>query len=133
MPNSDGGTNFVSASVRADRLWSVMGRLGYLPVPSTLIYAAAGYTGENVNATINAFVGGASGYASQDATLNGWTVGPGIETVVTGNWTTRLEYRYSQYEQKQIVSGITVQPASHTIRAGLSYKFGVGVPAPGGD
>ncbi len=127
------GGNGVFANVRADRSWSVMGRLGFLPVPSTMIYGAAGYTGENVNATATAAVGGNVGSVSQDATLQGWTVGPGIETVVTGGWTTRLEYRYSQYEQKQIVNGVTTQPASHTIRLGLAYKFGVGIPAPGGE
>src|SRR5258708_16949448 len=36
-----GSSAFVSAE--ANRQWSVMGRAGYLPVPSTLIYAAGGY------------------------------------------------------------------------------------------
>lgn len=109
-----------------------MARLGFLPVPSTLVYAAGGYAGENVITQALAVAGGASLYGSQDVSMSGWTVGPGIETVVTGGWTTRLEYRYSQFEQKQLVNGVTLQPSSHTIRAGLSYKFGVGVPAPGG-
>jgi outer membrane immunogenic protein len=128
-----GGGALATVSARADKAWSVMGRLGFLPTPSTLVYAAGGYVGENVNATATALFGGASAYASQDATLQGWTVGPGIETVITGGWTTRLEYRYSQFEQKQILSGVSVQPSSHTIRLGLAYKFGVGIPAPGGE
>ncbi|MFI4999080.1 MAG: outer membrane protein [Reyranellales bacterium] len=127
-----GGGNIATVSARADRTWSAMARLGFLPTPSTLVYAAGGYAGENINATATAAVGGASAFASQDMTVQGWTVGPGIETVVTGGWTTRLEYRYSQFEQKQVLSGISVQPSSHTIRAGLSYKFGVGAPPPKG-
>ena len=48
------------------------------------------------------------------------------ETVITGGWTTRLEYRFSQFEQREPIFGTTMQPSNHTIRAGLSYKFGLG-------
>ena len=46
--------------------------------------------------------------------------------MITGGWTTRLEYRFSQFEQKEPTLGATMQPSNHTIRAGLSYKFGMG-------
>jgi opacity protein-like surface antigen len=46
--------------------------------------------------------------------------------VITGGWTTRLEYRFSQFEQREPIFGTTMQPSNHTIRAGLSYKFGLG-------
>ena len=65
-------------------------------------------------------------FASSDTTFNGFTVGPGIETVITGGWTTRLEYRFSQFEQKDLAVGANMQPSNHTVRAGLSYKFGMG-------
>ena len=107
-----------------------MGRVGYLPTPSTLLYAAGGYAGQNVTSTATASVGGANAFASQDNMFHGWTVGPGVETVVTGGWTTRLEYRYSQFQQQQVVSGVGLQPSTHTIRAGLAYKFGIGAPSP---
>ena len=119
-----GGNAFLSA--RADRAWSVMARVGFLPIPSTLLYAAGGYTGQNINTTATTTIGGLTAFGSRDGTVHGWTIGPGIETVVTGGWTTRLEYRYSQYGQMQEVAGVTLQPSSHTIRAGISYKFGVG-------
>lgn len=126
---SAGGAN-ASISAQANRAWSVMARVGYLPTPATLLYAAGGYAGQNITSTATAFAGGASAFASQDNTFHGWTVGPGIETVVTGGWTTRLEYRYSQFQQQQILSGVGIQPETHTIRAGLAYKFGVGAPSP---
>ena len=65
-------------------------------------------------------------FAQRDTSFSGFTVGPGIETAVTGGWTTRLEYRFSQFEQKEVMSGVTYQPSNHTIRAGISYKFGFG-------
>jgi outer membrane immunogenic protein len=119
-----GGSAYVAAA--ANRQWSVMGRVGYLPVPSTLLYAAAGFTQLNVHATASAVLPGSMPFASSDTTLNGFAVGPGIETVITGGWTTRLEYRFSQFEQKDLAVGANMQPSNHTIRAGLSYKFGVG-------
>jgi len=118
------GNAFLSAE--QNRQWSVMGRVGYLPVPSTLLYAAAGYAQLNVHSTASAMLaGGGSAFAANDRTFSGFTVGPGIETAITGGWTTRLEYRFSQFEQKE-VAGVTFQPSNHTIRAGLSYKFGIG-------
>ena len=119
-----GSSAFVSAE--ANRQWSVMGRAGYLPVPSTLIYAAGGYSQLNVHGTASLVLPGSMPFASRDTALSGFTVGPGIETVITGGWTTRLEYRFSQFEQKEVAPGITMQPSNHTIRAGLSYKFGMG-------
>jgi outer membrane immunogenic protein len=103
----------------------VMGRVGYLPVPSTLIYAAGGYSQLNVHGTVSTFLPGSS-FSSRDTAFSGFTVGPGIETVVTDGWTTRLEYRFSQFEQKEVAAGVNMQPSNHTIHAGLSYKFGMG-------
>jgi opacity protein-like surface antigen len=43
--------------------------------------------------------------------------------MIAGGWSTRLEYRYSQYETRTLLSGVTIQPSTHTARAGLAYKF----------
>ena len=45
-------------------------------------------------------------------------------------WSTKLEYRYTQFEEKNINGLVNVQPSMHTLRAGLSYKFGRSPPAP---
>ncbi|MCX7363771.1 MAG: outer membrane beta-barrel protein [Alphaproteobacteria bacterium] len=110
--------------------FSLMGRAGYLVTPATLLYGAFGYTGEYVTTTATATSGGSTTTVSRDDYVNGWTAGPGIETVVSGQWTTRLEYRYSQYEEKAIPGGLAVQPSSHAVRAGLAYKFGAGKSSP---
>lgn len=120
-----GGSAYTAIS--PNREWAVMGRLGYLATPSTLLYGAVGYTGMNVKSTATAVLaGGNTLFGERDTTVNGWAVAPGIETVITGGWTTRLEYRYSQYEQKQVVAGVTTQPSTHTIRLGIAYKLGLG-------
>jgi outer membrane immunogenic protein len=121
-----GGGAAASVMVSPTMSWSVLGRAGFLPVPSTLLYAAAGYTGETVGTTITATGGGATALFQSTDTLNGWTVGPGIETVLSGGWSTKLEYRYSQYETRSFLGGAaSIQPSTHTVRAGLAYKFGV--------
>lgn len=97
-----------------------------LAMPSTLLYAAGGFSQLNVRSMASATLAGAAAFTQRDTTFNGFTVGPGIETVVTGGWTTRLEYRFSQFEQKDVLAGVSLQPSNHTIRAGLSYKFGMG-------
>ncbi|MBI2738145.1 MAG: porin family protein [Rhodospirillales bacterium] len=114
------------ATAEQNRQWSVMGRLGWLAAPSTLLYAAGGYSQLNVRASAGASLGGATAFAQRDTSFSGFTVGPGIETTVTGGWTTRLEYCFSQFEQKEVTPGVTYQPLNHTIRAGIAYKFGVG-------
>jgi hypothetical protein len=40
---------------------------------------------------------------------SGFTIGPGIETVIIGGWTTQLEYRFSQFEQKEGLAGVAMQ------------------------
>jgi len=45
--------------------------------------------------------------------------------MIAKNWSTRLEYRYSQFETRTLLSGVTLQPSTHTVRAGLAYRFGV--------
>lgn len=119
------GNAFASVNSRQNMTWSVLGRIGFLPTPSTLIYAAAGYTGATFTTTASAAAGGAFASVSQDSTLGGWTIGPGVEIRIADGWSTRIEYRYTQFGQASAY-GATFQPSNQTVRAGLSYKFGGG-------
>jgi outer membrane immunogenic protein len=117
-----------SVNVSPNFSWSAMARLGWLATQSTLLYAVGGYTGESVTSNATAFAGGASATVSTNSMLSGWTVGPGIEARIADGWSSKLEYRYSEYGTQTVVPGITVQPSTHTVRLGLAYKFPV--PAP---
>ena len=65
-------------------------------------------------------------------TLTGWTVGVGGEWALWQNWTGRIEYRYTDYKSFTGVSSVVAPGGSfgtddlkfHTVRAGLSYRFG---------
>jgi outer membrane immunogenic protein len=121
-----GGGATASVTVSPSMSWSVLGRAGFLPTPSTLIYAAAGYTAETVGTTAIASGGGGTALFQSNDTLSGWTVGPGVETVLFGGWSTKLEYRYSQYETRALLGGgTTIQPSTQAVRVGFAYKFGV--------
>lgn len=126
---SAGGAN-LQITTAAHSSWSALGRVGFLPTPSTLIYAAAGYTAESITTSANASVGNLNAQLWQNDVVGGWTVAPGIETIISGGWSTRLEYRYSQFEQKTINgANATVQPNMQSLWLGLSYKFGTGTNA----
>lgn len=66
------------------------------------------------------------------STHTGWTVGAGLEYAVTDNLIARVEYRYADYGKKNYFDYATsaggnytdrIDLKTHTIRAGLSYKF----------
>jgi outer membrane immunogenic protein len=104
-------------SVDHDHSWSVGGRLGYLVNPSTLVYGTAGYTQAQFD-----FSGATS------KTFDGYFVGAGIETFLRQNWTLKLEYRFSQFDEQTIFNGRICdefdEASMHTARLVLSYRFG---------
>jgi outer membrane immunogenic protein len=73
--------------------------------------------------------------ASGNALRAGWTVGGGIETALSRNWTFKLEYLYMDLGSAQyfnIVPGVpeTVSFDANVIRAGFNYKFWDAGPPP---
>ncbi|RIY03546.1 porin family protein [Aureimonas flava] len=66
------------------------------------------------------------GNVSDDKTHVGYTVGAGVQAKVTKSVTSRVEYRYSDFESKDYDLGnVTVSSGfdEHSIRAGLALKF----------
>ena len=132
---------------------TVRGRLGYSNGPS-LFYVTGGFAyGEverngSVSGTSSAFglfnINSFSGSLNAKSTQTGWTLGGGIETVLSGAWTLKAEYLYvdlgsvtdtfnSTY-QSSLIPGQTGQTAAvrtvtgdlneHILRVGLNYSFG---------
>lgn len=71
----------------------------------------------------------------------GWTAGAGVEYVVTGNWSVRAEYRYSDFGHfttypfngVPITAGaiyVTNHPTENRVQVGFSYKFEPSAPPP---
>jgi outer membrane immunogenic protein len=115
---------------------TVRGRVGVLATPRVLFYATGGlaYGEVNTSATIGA---GAFGFNAHDTRV-GYTVGAGVEGVIAGNWTAKLEYLYMDLGRTS-GSFLTTIPAlgggvlsynyssritDNIVRVGLNYKFG---------
>jgi outer membrane immunogenic protein len=132
------GNNFTTATPFTERgAWFAGGRLGYLLVPSTLAFVAAGYTEAHFSAG-QTIIGNPGPLAPAVPAANqlpgsdfsGWYAGGGLETQIFPNWSLRGEYRYAGYGAKNLpeaTSGnvIAIRPSVQTFRLDLTYKFNV--------
>jgi outer membrane immunogenic protein len=143
-----------SLSEKLEWFGTVRGRIGPTITPTLLAYVTGGLAYGQVSATntvsgVNITNPGGqgvnggtiltpvSGSLSKTSTKAGWTVGGGVEGVVSGRWTAKLEYLYVDLGN---VSGSFVTPVvgpsggfltssyrSHItdniLRVGLNYRF----------
>ncbi|OLP43151.1 outer membrane protein [Rhizobium oryziradicis] len=96
---------------------SIRGRVGYDLNP-VMVYGTAGVAAANTK------MSGANGSDSKAA--YGLTVGAGVEAMVTNNITTRIEYRYTDYQNKNYnVGNTTVRRGfdDQSVKVGLGMKF----------
>jgi outer membrane immunogenic protein len=91
---------------------SVRGRVGFA-MDRALLYAAGGWTATHVSL---------DGPVSDDDTLNGWTVGAGIDYAFTDAMFGRLEYRFNEYGSGSL-GGAEVDFDQHVINVGIGLKF----------
>ena len=66
------------------------------------------------------------GGISDDKTLWGWTAGAGVEGMLTDNITARVEYRFTDYQDKTFTLGggpVDSDFTTHTIHGGVGVKF----------
>lgn len=102
-------------------------RAGFLVTSSTLLYAAGGVSFLNEKVTENADIA-LSGSWSQSKMRVGWTIGGGVESLLTEHWLVRAEYLYADYGSQNYTGGaaplsLQISTQTHTGRAGLTYKF----------
>ena len=69
-----------------------------------------------------------SGFAGSSDTNVGWTVGAGIEGVIAGNWTAKLEYLYADIgdttcSAASCGTATNVDLGMSILRAGVNYRF----------
>jgi outer membrane immunogenic protein len=107
--------------VKADYGFNILGRIGVKVNAATLAYALGGYSWAHFKAEANPALGG----GSLDWSGSGFSIGGGLETVVSSKMTAGIEYRYSHFEKEDFgtAGAIEVEPSFHTVRLGLKYKF----------
>lgn len=103
---------------------SLRARLGYAMGP-TLLYATGGLAVAHFRTNYD---DGVTNDSSSN-TKAGWTLGAGVEYAFTQNWTTRVEYRYSDFgtftDNPATDSGYLypTDVTTQSVRVGVSYKF----------
>ena len=113
------GTFQPGAAGNANLNWtsSIRGRAG-VAFDRFLAYGTGGVAFADVDVT--------SGAYKESNTHVGWTVGAGLEGMITPNVTARLEYMYADYGSQDYTFGPTttdIDVTSNVVRAGVSYKF----------
>ena len=126
--------NNVSGSAKLQYLGTVRGRIGYLVLPSFLVYGTGGlaYGGVSINlnqsqifnvtesqgATSNLGGWAAFGNANYSNTQVGYTAGGGAEWMFMPNWSAKAEYIYYNLGNVSLTSVMTAVPTGTTIAAG---------------
>jgi outer membrane immunogenic protein len=126
-----------SISIKTGWDASLRGRLGFLVMPSVLVYGTGGIAWQHyeiasvcgINTCIAEFT------STDSKTKQGWTVGGGIEAMAMGPWRVRAEYRYADFGTTahlldvagpppiDVLSTINIKLQTHTVLFGLGYLF----------
>ena len=115
---------------RIDSLLLLTGRIGYAQ-NNWLIYGKGGYAGANVKSSVADSLGASTGSGRDTNWLNGWTLGTGVEYMLTKNWILGLEYDYVHLDGARAnlgdAAGSYVWDVKvddlHVVTGRLSYKL----------
>ncbi|BDV35688.1 outer membrane protein [Methylocystis iwaonis] len=151
LPSGFSVSQFTRLSGSLDYLGTVRGRLGWLVMPTLLLYGTGGfaYGGVTLNAStlqiLNPTGQFGAGFSSFSDTATGWTAGGGLEWMFMPNWSAKVEYLY--YDLGTIHTfggaGIAFTPVptwsfaattpvvsapirGNIVRAGVNYHFNWG-------
>jgi outer membrane immunogenic protein len=96
-------------------LGTARGRLGY-SFGRFMPYVTGGAAFGDIKTSIN-------GLGSADETKVGWTAGAGIEAVLGGPWTAKIEYLHVDLGRGSSVLGTDAKFETDIVRAGINYRF----------
>jgi len=126
LGNADGSTNDCGTPAHEcggalRSLGTVRGLVGW-SMGTWMPYATGGYAYGDVRA-YDAFFGG-----SGSKYRGGWTVGGGIEMMLSGAWSAKLDYLYVDLGKDHLydlLPGVPeyVQTTANVVRFGLTYRF----------
>jgi outer membrane immunogenic protein len=110
------GKSGTAATITVSNPWNatVRGRVGYA-FDRFMVYGTGGvaFGGVNSNQSSN----------SESATKAGWTVGAGVEALLTQNITGRLEFRHTNLGTATFPTNNPVAYNSNDIMVGVGFKF----------
>jgi outer membrane immunogenic protein len=116
----------LSASTNIDFVGTVRGRLGY-GFDRVLVYATGGAALAHHELSGSVTVPPVTVTFSDDQRHFGWTVGGGIEFLITNNFTAKGEYLFSHFGEQTYFAGTLLQTTggleNHTAKLGVNYLF----------
>jgi len=126
----------VSADHKLPWFGTTRSRLGVLWSPTVLVYGTAGAAYGQVKSDYAVNVAGVGTVATASVKDNrvGWTAGAGIEGVIGGGWTAKLEYLYIDLgKETTTVNLLNAATATfdrrftdNIVRVGFNYRWGGG-------
>jgi outer membrane immunogenic protein len=118
---------------KVDHYGTVRGRLGYAAMPNTLLYVTGGWAyGETKTdmAGYGASNGGNAFVTGSSQTHSGWTVGAGIDYMLTANWILGAEYKHIDLGSETFSYALPLGVITNTrdlvideVTARVAYKF----------
>ena len=103
---------YTGVNVGTDLSGSVRARAGYA-IDHALLFVAGGWTAQKGYIEI---------LGENSETLDGWTIGAGVDFAVTDRIFTRVEYRYNDFGSADI-EGIDFDSKQNVINLGVGIKF----------
>jgi outer membrane immunogenic protein len=115
-------------STKADWLATITGKFGYMVEPNTLLYGRGGIAWvRNAYADYAVYAD-----AKNSETITGWTIGGGVEHLVTKNWSLFAEYNYAAFDDQKIYLSDPSVPVSEInlyshgvqiLQVGANFRF----------
>ncbi|TIU09211.1 MAG: porin family protein, partial [Mesorhizobium sp.] len=94
---------------------SLRARLGYAVTPEILLYGTGGLAAKNQKID--------DGVSSDSKAMLGWTAGVGTDIKITDNVFGRVEYRYTDYGDKNFDNVGNVKSKDNRVLFGVGMKF----------
>jgi outer membrane immunogenic protein len=141
------GNRILTASTSVDVEGTIRGKIGFA-WDRVLIYGTGGvaFGGSSTDLSLTAVTAAGAPFAVTSNVGNnrvGWTAGGGLQYAVTNNWWVFTEYRYTNFGDINISSGLlssalptgvffrgSRQIRQNQVQAGFSYRFDLAPPVP---
>ena len=122
--------DIIVAGSKASSYATIRGRVGYVTGPS-LLYVTGGVAFVNITDSFGGTIPQGLPPTVNTTTKTGFTVGTGIETKLSRNWSATTEYQFLQAGSTNFAStvfGVPGVPTSfdhsyHLVKSGLNYKL----------
>ena len=126
----------IAITDKNNNLGSATGRIGYTWGPA-LVYGKGGYAWRDSDNFGVSVAGAPAAFTTNGNHRDGWTLGAGLEYMFAPNWSAKAEYQYYNFGTTTFTSGPATVVGSrfhdddHTVKVGVSYRFGWGGPVAG--